>query len=256
MYPKTENNEVSSTFLWQIGLLTFLVLVIITYSTRYLESERINAGPDTQTLSFPWLVAGRHTIENALGAFSGKSPKDVKINEVARGLAALLFSGVICPTVFLLEWRRRKLSHTPGEDHKPLSVSIVFYGLCAAMTLYFAVAMLPMTYSGEMVRTSVRAAQAVHFNRDDIINEINDLAANAYQYYLLPKELGGGGRSYEQFVPPQEMLKSESARYVVTPAGREMKMRASSVPFVDCTIEVKLDSTGRLSEWNYAGRFR
>lgn len=256
MYPKTEKHELSRQFLWQISLVTLIVLAAIVYTNRYFTSERSSPVADTQTILFPWLVAARHTIENALGAFSGKSPEDVKINEVARGLAALLISGVICPTVFLLEWRRRKLSHAPGEDHKPLSVSIVFYGLCAAMTLYFSVAMIPMSYSGEMVRTSVRTSQEVMFNRDDIVNEINMLATRAHEYYILPQKLGGGGRSFEGLVLPQSTVKTQAAQYVTTSARKQTLIRASSIPFSDSWIEVTLDSTGRLGVWTYGGRFR
>ena len=120
MSTKTENHELSRQFLLQISLLTLIVIAVIVYSTRYFNSERSGPVQDTQTLVFPWLVAARLTIENALGAFSGKSPEEVKINEVARGLAALLLSGVICPTVFLLEWRRRKLS--PGSGCRKMAL--------------------------------------------------------------------------------------------------------------------------------------
>ncbi len=142
------------------------------------------------------------------------------------------------------------------EEHRPLTLSVVLFGLCAAMVLYVAVAMLPTAASSEMVRASVRAAQGVQSNRDSVINEINTVAINARQHYILPKELGGGGRSYEGFVLPQDMSKTAAARYAVVPAGKEMMIRAASVAFEDCGVVVRLDSTGRLARWNYSGRYQ
>ena len=256
MSTKTENHEISQVFLWQISLLTLVVIAVIVYSTRYFYSERSSPVQDTQTLLLPWLVAARHTLENGLDAFSGKSPKAVGMNEIARALAALLIGSIVCPTVFLLGWRRRRLSYNPEKRRPPLSLSVTFYGLCTAVTVYIAASMFPITVSSELVRTSLRVEQGVQSNRDAIISEINELARNAYQFYLLPKELGGGGRGYEQFVLPLEVSKTEAAQYVMTPGRKEIMIRASSVPFDDSSVEVKLDSTGRLAGWSYVGRFR
>lgn len=255
MYPKTERHELSRAFLWQISIFTVLVLAAVVFFSRFLVSEKTSIVPDTQTMLFPWLVAGRHAIENGLLAFSGKAPQEVKIYELARALAALLVSSVICPTVFLLEWRRRRLTHVSGENPRPLSLSMSFYGLCAAMTLYFAVAILPMTASSETTRSRLRAAQAIQSNRDSVINEINSLAISAYQHYILPAELGGGGRTYDGFVLPEGMSRTAAARYSVAPARNEMMIRVASVAFEDCSIEAKLDSTGSLARWNYSGRY-
>jgi hypothetical protein len=256
MSTKTENHELSRRFLWQIGLVTLIVIAAVVYTNRYLTSERSSPVADTQTIMFPWLVAGRHTIENALYAFSGNGLQEPKIPELARALTALLVSSVICPTVFLLGWRWRRLTPLSGENPRPLSLSISFYGLCAAVTLYSSVAMIPVSYYGEVVRTSLRAAQAVQSNRDSVISEVNTIAINAFQYYILPTELGGGDRSYEEYIIPQGLSKTSAARYSVAPSRKEVMIRAASAPFEDCSVEVRLDSTGRLWQWTYSGRYR
>ena len=256
MSSKTENLEFSHGFLWQISLLTVVVLAVVIYSTRSLEGASRSVVPDPDSMLFPWLVAGRRTIENGLSAFSGKTPGVAAINESARALAALLIGTIICPTIFLLGWRQRRLSADSKDGRSPLSLPVVFYGLCTATTLYMSAAGLPMAVSGEMARASLRAAQAVQTNRDAIIGEISMLSSKAREHYVLPQQLGGGGRSYERFATSPSVLKTEAAEYVVTPTRREVAIRASSVPFPDCWVEVKLDSTGRLGDWTYGGRFR
>ncbi|HCA81598.1 MAG TPA: hypothetical protein DEP53_17860, partial [Bacteroidetes bacterium] len=66
MSSKTENLEFSHGFLWQISLLTVVVLAVVIYSTRSLEGASRSVVPDPDSMLFPWLVAGRRTIENGL----------------------------------------------------------------------------------------------------------------------------------------------------------------------------------------------
>jgi hypothetical protein len=117
-------------------------------------------------------------------------------------------------------------------------------------------AIAPIATISEVTHHSLRDAQAVASNKDAVIGEINLIDMDLLQYYILPKELGGGGRSYEGYKLPQGMEKTEEGTYVVTPKRNEFNIRAESVRHTSCWVEMKVDSAGRMSGWTYGGNFR
>ncbi|MCX8055978.1 MAG: hypothetical protein N3F03_00025 [Ignavibacteria bacterium] len=50
-------------------------------------------------------------------------------------------------------------------------------------------------------------------NRDAVINDINNIAVYAKQYYHKPVALGGGGNSYINFTTPPHMDTTENGTY-------------------------------------------
>ena len=256
MSQKTDSSEFAPGFLWQIGLLTIMVLGLVLFSDKLSQSERSSSVQRSPMVLFPWALAGGHTLENGLKAFSGKPPEYTAVKDQAAALAGLLISIVLCPTVFLMEWRRRRISGAPTSARQPLRASGVFYGFCGALTLYMAGAILLIATISEITRHSLRDAQAVASNKDAVIGEINLIDMDLSQYYILPKELGGGGRSYEGYKLPQGMEKTEEGTYVVTPKRNEVGIRAESVRHTSCWVEMKVDSAGRLRGWTYGGNFR
>ncbi len=61
------------------------------------------------------------------------------------------------------------------------------------------------------VGLSLFSAQSVQSNRDAIINDLNNLAAQAYQYMIRPSSMGGGQGSYGGFSIPSKMVTNENA---------------------------------------------
>ncbi len=122
--------------------------------------------------------------------------------------------------------------------------------------LYISVAILPIVVNAEVVRISLRDAQAVQFNRDAIINELTSMALDISQYYILPKEYGGGNHSYDGYKFPEGASKTAEASYVLTPYGKEVVMRAESVRYPSSWVRTKLDSTGQMRSWSYGGKFQ
>ena len=143
MSQKTDSSEFAPGFLWQIGLLTIMVLGLVLFSDKLSQSERSSSVQRSPMVLFPWALAGGHTLENGMKAFSGKPPEFAAVKDQAAALAGLLIGTVICPTVFFLEWRRRRISGVPTSERPPLRTSSVFYGFCGALTLYVAGAILP-----------------------------------------------------------------------------------------------------------------
>jgi hypothetical protein len=74
------------------------------------------------------------------------------------------------------------------------------------------------------VGLSLFSAQSVQANHDAIINDLNNIAANAYQHYIRPASMGGGSNTYDgtgavgavAYTIPTRMSANENATYVAT----------------------------------------
>jgi hypothetical protein len=254
MSQRTDSPEFSPGFIWQIILLTFVVLCFAVYS-RSQEDSIGRMGMKSPTSIFPWMIGGKQTIENGLRAFSGKPPEPPPIDDRARALGPLLISMVLCPTVFFLEWRRRRLARASHLQKTPWSMSTAFYALCGLVTVLVALVVGPVAYFGENARENRRHAQAVQTNRDFIINELNMLAMDAAQYNILPRQLGGGGRSFVGYSVPEIKAKTEEASYTVTGTTNMLIFHAVSTRYPSCVVQVEVDSVGHMRGWIYKGEF-
>jgi hypothetical protein len=254
MSQRTDSPEFAPGFIWQIILLTVAVLCFAVYS-RSQEDSTPRMEVKSPISIFPWMMGGKQTIENGLRAFSGKPPEPPPIDDRARALGPLLISMVLCPTVFFLEWRRRHLAKVKLQ-RPPLGISGNFYTLCGLVTLFVALAVGPTAYFGEKARANTRHAQAVQTNRDFTIDELNLLAMDAAQYNILPRQLGGGGRSFVGYSVPETKAKTEEASYTVTEIRNVVVFRAVSSKFPLCAVQVKVDSLGHMRDWVYEGEFR
>jgi hypothetical protein len=249
MYQKTESSEFASGFFWQICLLAFLAIAFVLYFQKILW-------PDDTPALFPWVVAAGHTIENGLLAFGGRPATAPGGREEASVLFGLLLAAVLSPTIFLLEWRRRRVSGPARHERRPLRVSGVIYALSGVIVLSMAVTILPITIASESARSGLRHSQAVLSNRDAVIYEMNLIDIDLSQFYILPKELGGGNHSYEGYRLPQQLATTDDARYIVTAENGLADLRATSVRFPSCWVSAKVDSAGTMGEWTFGEEFQ
>jgi hypothetical protein len=260
MSQKTDSPEFAPGFLWQIVLLTIAALCVVLVSHGTL-TWRLTTGPRLDGVSvpitlYPWVYGGGWTIENGLRAFSGKVPEPPPASLRAATLILVLISLVVCPTLFLLEWRRRRSANAPFSERSPLRISSIFYALCGTITIVAGVGLGPVAYFSETTRANLRHAQAIQSNKDAMINELNMLAVDATQYFILPKTIGGGGQSFEGYSVLEKLAKSEEASYIVSGGQKAATFHATSARFPSCTIDVKVDSVGRMGWWTYEGEFK
>jgi hypothetical protein len=255
MFQKTDSSEFASGFLWQICLLTIIAIVFVMFSQKTWEKERLVTVTLSQTILYPWVLAGGHTIENGILAFSGKPPQAPKVQDRARVLASMFISMIFCPTLFLLEWRRRKLAAGSRAEQAQLRSSSVLYALTGALTLYVGAAILPISYMTKSSFGDLRFWQAVQSNRDAMINEMNMLDMKLEEYYILPKRLGGGDGSFEGFVSSQQQATTDEATYTVTGKKDVADIHAQSIRYPSSWIEVKVDTLRHMWEWKYGGEF-
>ncbi|MCX6143652.1 MAG: hypothetical protein NTZ35_10550 [Ignavibacteriales bacterium] len=106
------------------------------------------------------------------------------------------------------------------------------------------------------VGLSLFTAQSIQSNRDAIINDLNNLAAQAYQYRIRPTSMGGGQGDYSSFVIPTKMRTNENATYSATSSPNSIAFTAVSAQSTSNTVMVTIDSFGRLSGWSYSGDFQ
>ncbi|MCX6132771.1 MAG: hypothetical protein NTU47_03060 [Ignavibacteriales bacterium] len=253
MYPKTDSSEFASGFLWQVALLTLVVLSLIVFADQVFKPGERERVPTPRIVLFPWVIAGAHTIDNGLRAFSGKQTEAVNGKDQVRALAGLLIVSVLCPTIFLMRWRRRTLQQTTPTVW---NLSRLFYSLCGALVLYLVIASLPTAVTADLSHRRLRDAQAVQSSRDGIINDLNEMAIDLSLYYMLPKELGGGNHSYEGYKVPEASTKTSEATYTFRPSAQTVTIHAESVRYPSSSVEMKVDSLGRINSWAYGGKFQ
>ncbi len=105
------------------------------------------------------------------------------------------------------------------------------------------------------VGLSLFSAQSVQSNKDAMINDLNNLAAHAYQFRIRPTSMGGGQGVYTGYKIPSQLKKNTNAAYVETVAAASVTVVATSESTPTNTITVVIDSNGNLGSWTYAGDF-
>lgn len=87
--------------------------------------------------------------------------------------------------------------------------------------------------------------------RDLVDLDLNNLAAQAYQYRIRPHSMHGGEGSYEGFSIPQKLSVTENARYSATVSKDSIVLVAMSLERTETIVTVVVDSTGRLIPWKW-----
>ena len=80
------------------------------------------------------------------------------------------------------------------------------------------------------VGLSLFSAQSIESNKDAMVNDINNINAHAYQYFIRPVSMGGGGGSFTGYKIPTKMSSNDNATYSCgTPAGTTIQVDGNSV---------------------------
>lgn len=110
------------------------------------------------------------------------------------------------------------------------------------------------------VGLSMFSAQSISSNKDAIINDLNNIFANAYQYKIRPASMGGGGGKYLGYQIPATLSSNENGFYrALTVTDTTVTFEAkSSQDSTNRTITVKIDGNGRpiATSWSYTGDFK
>jgi hypothetical protein len=108
------------------------------------------------------------------------------------------------------------------------------------------------------VGISMFSASSVQSNKDGLINDLNNLAADAYQFRIRPTTMAGGGGSYtggNGYSIPSKLATNENGTFTRTNAAQAVTFVATSSQGYG-TVTAVCDSTGRLGSFTYAGQFQ
>jgi hypothetical protein len=107
------------------------------------------------------------------------------------------------------------------------------------------------------VGLSLFTANSIQANKDAMINDLNNIAANAYQYKIRPESMGGGGNSFSGFRIPSKMVSNDNAKYYAQViSSTNIKLAAVSSQNADSKIYVSLSEDGNLYDWTFKGDFK
>lgn len=98
----------------------------------------------------------------------------------------------------------------------------------------------------------------VSFTKDAIINDLNNLAAHAYQYRIRPESMKGGSGSYVNYKIPSKLASNENARYesrVVHPDTIVYFARATYQPGNGMTVALGPDGRLIQDSWQFWGDY-
>ena len=95
------------------------------------------------------------------------------------------------------------------------------------------------------VGLSLFSAQSIQSNKDAIINDLNNLAAYAYQYKIRPTSMAGGGNSYANIAMPTKLASNANATYAFSAAGaNSVTITGTSVPNSPLNVVAVVDGNG------------
>jgi hypothetical protein len=110
------------------------------------------------------------------------------------------------------------------------------------------------------VGLSMFSAQSISSNKDAMINDLNNIFANAYQYKIRPGSMGGGNGKYAGYQIPATLSVNENGFYRAltvtdTTVAFEGKSAQDSSKRV---IKVTIGPDGRpiATTWSYEGDFK
>ena len=113
------------------------------------------------------------------------------------------------------------------------------------------------------VGISMFSSGSIQANKDAIINDLNNLAANAYQHRIRPASMGGGAGVYDAslggtaWAVPAKLDTTENAYYSATSVGAAtVVLHAVSAVTAGNTVDATCGSDGKLTGWTYAGEFQ
>ncbi len=108
------------------------------------------------------------------------------------------------------------------------------------------------------VGLSLFSAQSIQSNKDAIINDLNNIAAHAYQFRIRPASMAGGAGSYVGYSIPTKMATNANASYTCTPTASNVTFTAVSANNSLNKVTAQIDTDGKFvqAQWAYTGDFQ
>jgi hypothetical protein len=275
-YDISREKEFAPGFLPSLILFALVVLVSVVVSEHQVgwlyntESKPQYSGLPLFNY-FPVIYPSFVTITNVVHTYDSQieltftPPIIIKIGL----LGSIISMYCIIPTIVFFHWRRRRIENTSFSTSSPLSFSGFSYVFSIVIIASIVVTMIMVTKRNLFSEWDQESFQEISLNRASIINELNLIQLDAYQYRILPKELGGGNGKYTGFVLSPERTKTQNGIYTVTTSENQLTIEAQSLLFssnkISSTtigqgqagaITITLDPLGKIGNMKFEGFFR
>jgi hypothetical protein len=112
-----------------------------------------------------------------------------------------------------------------------------------------------ITAIGIAVGIQMFGASSTSANKDALVNDINNIAANAKQYRSKIRSMGGGGNSYVGYVLPSQMSSNDDGSFSLAIQPATVVVTGTSALGFG-TVEATIDSNGAAGNWTYTGEFQ
>ena len=109
---------------------------------------------------------------------------------------------------------------------------------------------------GIAVGISQFGSDSISANRDALINDLNNLGINAYQFKILPRSMGGGSGAYTSYNIPVKLRSNEDGAFTISNAAASRLTLVATSAAGYGTITVVCDSMGTLGQYTYSGQFQ
>ncbi len=100
------------------------------------------------------------------------------------------------------------------------------------------------------------AGENIQSNKDAMINDINTIAENAFQFRIRPRSMGGGSGSYSGWAIPIRMKTNENGLYSESGGNATgIVIYGKSADIASNTVNASIGSDGRVSSMTFGGDF-
>jgi len=244
MNQKTEQTgEFSGSFIRWLILLTLATVCMFLYLNYDL-------GRKSWFTLLPWLSAEELSLRQGIEAFSGSMRSGVQQERNLHLLAGLLAGFILGPTLMLSGWRAFKR----GKGGIILnSTAFIAGGIVTFSAIILTITpLLHKTQGIDKLKNSKEIEDQSHMLSVDL----RRIATKVYEYYILPKDLGGGGHSYDNYNLPPELNSNENGTFQIVGRSQDLiKIKVTSVKFSKASITAELDSEGELRNYQHEGEF-
>lgn len=194
--------EFSPPFVWGLIMTTCATLLLVFSPYLFYGSYRSIKNP----LAPPQIVAAGIMVEYGINEFQGTTLEDVTLQRKPEFLLSLMLEFVILPLCVLFSWRYLflKKSQQPGSEGKPGRhvVARSLAGVSGALLIYLLLGNIASAFISPRVYRVMILDNAIDQNRSAVISQLSRIGFKANEFYCLPKNLGGGGRSYLSAMNP------------------------------------------------------
>ncbi len=239
-------SEFSPGFIRWLLVFTFATLFLVFTTQSFLIGATLKGIPVWFSLR-PWIIAAGVTVAEGINEFVGRVGSYDYSIERYLSLVGLLISFILAPSLFMFAWRAsyiRQESEQSKSINKVRASSVTFV-LGGMLTLALILPSIPGSIVHWQLFERMKSLAAVEEDKDYLIFRVNKIAADAYQYWILPTTMGGGGNSYQNYVIPMQLASNESGTFTVSSlTGNSITFMATSTKHLGTTISAVVDSTG------------